>query len=249
MANPKAFDGLLDFCIDLESDPEAAGNIEESFRRVLGGFFFGEETAESKPMSLYFSNLQCPGFLGRFTSLIDVDVDELSVFIDGETVNTSLAGKIMLSPQYLKAFYPHHPPSFNQLPPDVRQELLDKIKQKNADMRAAFEKMKRDVEADRGRKVLTLVAMILKAIHYRTEFPLNKLSMKAEDAIRAVYGRADEVFKASSTQLAELRDDSKIKELVKTFFAVRKFQDIAEMSDIFKQEFERLKNRTLRASR
>ena len=47
----------------------------------------------------------------------------------------------MLSQQYLKAFYPHHAPSFNKLPEDVRFELLDLIKERNETILTAFEKM------------------------------------------------------------------------------------------------------------
>ena len=66
-----------------------------------------------------------PHSLTACKSLFDISIDDLASFVRGTTVNDSLAGKIMLSQQYLKAFYPHHAPSFNKLPEDVRFELMD----------------------------------------------------------------------------------------------------------------------------
>lgn len=241
------FVDLIDSCIDAERDPEISGNAVEIFRRLMITYFFREETEENKGFTLFLEKMELPGFLGGYTSIFDVDLSELKRSIDGETTNDSLCGKIMLSSHYLKAFYPHHPPSFAQLPADVKPELLTNIKTMNADIYQAFEKMKKDEAADRNRKILTLIAMILKRIHVKTEFPLNKLTRKAEDIIREIYEDCDDAFRATPKQLAELRDDTRLKTLIKTFFSIRKFQEISEMATIFKDEFERLKNRTLRA--
>jgi hypothetical protein len=241
------FVDLIDFCIEAERDPDISGKGEEVFRRLLIAYFFREETEESKGFTLFLEKLDLPGFLGNYSSMFDVDLDELKKSIDGETTNDSLCGKIMLSVQYLKAFYPHHPPSFSQLPADVKPELLTNIKKMNADIFQAFEKLKKDEAVDRCRKIITLIAMILKRIHVKTEFPLNKLTRKAEDIIREIYEDCDDVFRATPKQLAELRDDTRLKTLIKTFFSIRKFQEISEIATLFKEEFERLKNRTVRA--
>lgn len=241
------FVDLIDFCIEAERDPDISGKGEDVFRRLLIAYFFREETEESKGFTLFLEKLDLPGFLRGCSSMFDVDLDELKKSIDGETTNDSLCGKIMLSTQYLKAFYPHHPPSFSQLPADVKPELLTNIKKMNADIYQAFEKLKKDEAVDRCRKIITLIAMILKRIHVKTEFPLNKLTRKAEDIIREIYEDCDDVFRATPKQLAELRDDTRLKTLIKTFFSIRKFQDISEIAALFKEEFERLKNRTVRA--
>ena len=247
MNQQSRFNDLIDFCIEAERDPEIAGNVEEIFRRLLSEYFFREQTEESKGFTLFLEKLELPGFLGGCSSIFDVDLSELKKSIDGETTNDSLCGKIMLSAQFLKAFYPHHPPSFSQLPPEVKPVLLTNIKTMNADIYQAFEKMKKDEAADRNRKIITIIAMILKRIHVSTEFPLNKLTRKAEDLIREIYEDCDDVFRATPKQLAEFRDDTRLKTLIKTFFSIRKFQDISEIATLFKQEFERLKNRTVRA--
>ncbi len=151
----------------------------------------------------------------------------------------------MLSQQYLKAFYPHHAPSFNKLPEDVRFELLDLIKERNESILKAFEKMLVDREADKKRKILTLIALILKNIHLKTGSPFNKLSRPAEDIIRDIFSHTDEVFSATQKQITEIKDDTKIKQIVKTFFMVKQFKDITEISAMFKDELERYRKRTI----
>jgi len=242
-----SYNNLIDESMKLMDDPECAGRADIQFVRILSRYFFAQEAAENRGFELFLNNLEPPSFLKDTPSLLSIDMASLTSYVNGTTLNESLAGRIMLSTQYLKAFYPHHPPSFNKLPEDDRFELLDKIKQKNAAIIAAFQKMKLDREADCKRKVLTLVALIIKNVHHRTGSPFSRLPRPAEEIIRSVYRCADEVFSASRVQMAELKDDTKVKQLVKTFFAVKQFKDIAEIADMFKQELERYRKRTEQA--
>ncbi len=243
------FGDLIDFCMNVETDPEAGGNIEAMFRRMLSDYFFKDRTSESKGFAKYLAAFEVPPFLEGLLSLMDVDIEELKTYIEGESTNTSLAGRIMLSQVYLKSFYPDQPPGFTHMHKDVRDEIFRDIKQMNQDILRAFEKMKKDIAADRSRSLLMVVAAILKRVHVRSGFPLNRLDARAEDVIRRIYPDCDEVFKASGRQLAELRDDKKTKDILKAFFQIKKFQDLSDMAAMFGEEFERLKARALRASR
>ena len=102
-----------------------------------------------------------------------------------------------------------------------------------------------DREADKKRKILTLVALILKNIHLKTGSPFNKLPKKAEDIIRGIFSHTDEVFSASQKQIADIQDDTKIKQIVKTFFMVKQFKDITEIAAMFKEELDRYRKRTI----
>lgn len=238
---------LIDVYIAMRDNPELGKDVREQFHWILGEYFFKQEKESNRNFELFINNIESPAFLGSLTSLFDISLEELSTFVRGTTVNDSLAGRIMLSQQYLKAFYPHHAPSFNKLPEDVRFELLDLIKERNETILKAFEKMLVDREADKKRKVLTLIALILKNIHLKTGAPFNKLQKPAEDIIRGIFSHTDEVFSANQKQIAELQDDTKIKQIVKTFFMVKQFKDITEISAMFKDEMERYRKRTLNA--
>jgi len=241
------FPDFIDFYIEQEENSGLGGNGTELFRLALSGYFFREETGESKSFSAFIEKFELPSFLGNYTSLFDLDIEELRAWVDNEVVNGSLCGKLFLSAPYLKSFYPHQPPSFNQLSPDVRAEVMNRIKETNRDIVEAFEKLKADSEADRNRKVLTVVAFIIKNIHKASEFPLNRLDKKAQDVIRGIFPSSEDVYAANQRQNAELSDEGRVRDLIKAFFAIRKFQDIAEMMEHYRREFERYKKRTLRA--
>ncbi len=247
IASPIRFPDLIDFYIEQEENSGLAGNCTELFRLVLSGYFFREEACDSKSFSVFLEKFELPAFLGNYSSLFDLDIEELRAWVDNEVVNGSMCGKLFLSAPYLKSFYPHQPPSFNQLSPDVRAEVLNKIKETNRDIVEAFEKLKADAEADRNRKVLTVVAFIIKNIHRISEFPLNRLEKKAQDVIREIFPSSEEVYTANQRQNAELTDEGRVKDLIKDFFAIRKFQDISEMMKLYRKEHERYKKRTLRA--
>ncbi len=246
MKKENTYNNLIDCCIRLEEDPQIAGNIEEVFQRVLTDYFFREEADLSKSLDNFLMNLDPPPFLQNMSSILQTDVESLRTFVEGESANDSLAGRIYLSGAYLKSFYPHHTPKFSSLPGEVQTELMDKIKTKNRIIVEAFEKMASDRESDSNRKIVTLVALILKNIHIKTALPFNKLNRPAEDVIREVFLNCDDVFKAKQHQVADLNDDNKIKTLIKSFFIIKKFSDIAEISKLFKNELDRFRKRALR---
>ena len=241
------FQDLIDYFIEMEESSGLAGNTPEQFRMVLINYIFKEETYESKSFTAFLEKFEMPAFLAGSSSLLDVDIEELRTWIEDETINSSLCGKLFLSTPFLKSFYPHQPPSFNQLSPDVRAEVLNRIKDTNRDIVEAFEKLKADMEADRKRTVMAIIAFIIKNVHKATEFPLNRLEKKAQDVIREIYPSADDIYSATARQNAELGDEGRMKDLIKAFFAIRKFQHISEISEHCRGEFERYKKRTLRA--
>lgn len=239
------FNNLIDAYLKMSEDPELGKGVREQFLWILGEYFFKQEKESNRNFELFINNIELPAFLDGLASLFEINLDDLASFVRGTTVHDSLGGKIMLSQQYLKAFYPHHAPSFNKLPEDVRFELLDLIKERNESILKAFEKMLVDREADKKRKILTLIALILKNIHLKTGSPFNKLSRPAEDIIRDIFSHTDEVFSATQKQITEIQDDTKIKQIVKTFFMVKQFKDITEISAMFKDELERYRKRTI----
>jgi hypothetical protein len=239
-----SFNNLIDAYLKMREDPEFPASIREQFVWIVGEYFFKKEKESNRSFELYINNMESPAFLEGATSLFDINMEDLTSYVRGPSINDSLAGKIMLSQQYLKAFYPHHMPSFNKLPEDVRFELLDLIKEQNDTIISAFEKMLVDREADKKRKILTLVALILKNVHLRTGSPFNKLQKPAEEIIRGIYTHTEEVFTANQKQITEIQDDIKIRQLLKSFFMLRQFKDIAEISTMFKDELERYRKRT-----
>ncbi len=241
----ESFNNLVDFSLKMMEDPELAGDARGQFMRILCDYFFGAEKSENRSIELLLGGLEPPSFIGTAGSVFDISIDDLRAYVQGGTLNESLSGKIMLSPQYLKAFYPHHAPSFNKLPEDERFELMDAIKEKNETIISAFEKMLTDRDADRKRKVITLVALIMKNTHHRTGTPFNKLTKSVEEIIRSTFRETDEVFTASQKQMADLMDDTKIKQMVKTMFMVKQFKDITGIADIFKEELERYRKRAV----
>ncbi len=246
MARKETFHNLIDICIQMEENPDLAGDAKEMFRYLLTEYFFKSDAYDSKKVAHLLENMKLPDFLGEHRSLIEVDMERLRGYIEGDTINDSLGGKIMITADYLKAFYSHHPPAFNKLPPDVREELLEKVKSRNRLIIDAFEKIMTDRAADRSRKIITLVALILKNIHRKTGLPLNPPAAPAETIIHSIFKNCDEVFNAKQRQLSELNDDAKIKEIIKTFFTVKKFQDLAGIAKLFKAELDRYRKRALR---
>ena len=241
----ESYNNLIDVCLRMVEDPELSGNTKDQFLRLMTDYFFLNEKKENRNLELLLSNIEPPSFIGAAKTILEIPIDELRSYVKGNTTNDSLAGKIMLSQQFLKAFYPHHSPSFNKLPEDVRFELMDAIKEKNETIISAFEKMLMDRDADKKRKVITLVALIIKNIHYRTGAPLNKLSKTVEEIIRSTFHNTEEIFTASQKQLADLQDDTKIKQTVKSFFMIKQFKDITGMAELFKVELERYRKRTI----
>jgi len=241
----ESFNNLIDEYLKMVEDPGHAGSAGEQFLAMLMNYFFAGEKNENRSIELLLGTIEKPAFLSSAATLFDMKIEDLRSYVQGSSTSDSLAGKIMLSPQYLKVFYPHHAPSFNKLPEDIRFELMDAIKEKNETIIAAFEKMMSDRDADRKRKVMILVALIIKNIHYRTGAPFNKLPKHVEDIIRETFHGADEIFTASQKQMADLQDDTKIKQVVKTLFMVKQFKDITGIAEMFKGELERYRKRTI----
>jgi hypothetical protein len=241
----ESYNNLIDVCLKLLEDPELAGKAGDQFNRILSDYFFAQEKNQNRTMELFLGNLESPPFLKGLKSIFDMNLEDLRTYVSGSTTNDSLAGKIMLSQQYLKAFYPHHAPSFSKLPEDVRFEIMDAIKEKNETIVSAFEKMLVDRDTDKKRKILTLVALIIKNVHYRSGAPFNTLAKSIEETIRSTFRNTDEVFTASQKQLADLQDSSKVKQMVKTLFMVKQFKDITGIADMFKDELDRYRKRTI----
>ncbi len=238
---------LIDVCLNLEGEKANSGSVRDQFSKIIGECFFKDEKSASKNIELVINNLPPPSFLSQDNTIFNINMEELKAYILGGSFNESLAGRIMLSSAYLKSFYPHHSPAYAKLPEDVRFELMDAIKAKNETILAAFQKMLVDRNADKQRKILTLVALILKNIHFKTEAPLNKLPKPAEEIIRSIFNNTGEIFTAHQRQMADLSDDVKIRQLMKAFFTVRQFKDLAEFAGIFKEELDRFRKRTLSA--
>ncbi|OHD71752.1 MAG: hypothetical protein A2W19_15520 [Spirochaetes bacterium RBG_16_49_21] len=241
------YDNLIDAYLEIEADPAFSGKITDQFMKLLSGYFFEKEKSASRNMELVINNLALPRFISEARTIFDIDREELRKYVTGGSINDSLAGRIMLSQHYLKAFYPHHAPSFGKLPEDVRFELMDLIKEKNEAILSAFEKMLVDRTADKQRKILTLVALILKNVHLKTGAPFNKLPKPANEILRSIFHNTDDVFAATQKQIADLLDDSKIKQLIKIFFTVKQFKEITEIAMLFKEELERYRKRTASA--
>jgi hypothetical protein len=250
MARKKeSFNNLIDVCIALEEDPEVKGSSGAMFNRILADCFFRDEVRDSRSLENFIETLDPPPFPDTMSSLCDIDIEMLRQFVEGEMINNSLCGRIILSPPYLKSFYKNHPPAFGQMPPDVQSEIVDQIKERNSLIIEAFEKILSDRDADKNRKVLTLVALIIKNIHKKNGMPLNNLGEPADKIIRSVYPCADEVFTGVQKQMGMLGDDSSLKNTIKKFFSIRQFKDITEVADCFRKELERYRKRAVHAFR
>lgn len=244
----ESYNNLIDFCLSMEADEEISDDRAVLFSKVLAEYFFKKETKESKNFNAFLSDLDVPDFIKNTESLLDIDINKLEQYVNGESVNASLAGKIMLSTQYLKAFYSHHSPSFSKLPEDIKFELIDKVKEKNSVIISAFKKMGIDKDSDTKRKIITLIALILKNVHRKTGRPLKNTETSAVEIITSLYKNADSLFTADKIQTTDLKDDSKIKDLIKNFFIIRQYGDIKEISEIYKSELDRYIKRRLRSS-
>jgi len=244
----ETFNNLIDICINFENDPGFSGNANEMFRNLLRDYFFREEYNAAKKIEFFLNDLEMPSVLENIQSLYTVNPEDLITYIEGDVINNSLSGRIMLSKQYLQIFYSNHPASFSQLPEDVKYDLLDDIKQKNNRIYSAFEKMSQDRIADRNRRILGLIALILKNIYRKTGKLLSKLELPVEEIIKSIYDNSSEIFTGSQLQMSDIGDDTKIKKLVKTIFIVKQFSEISDLSDIFREELERYRKRGIRAA-
>lgn len=239
----KTFNNLIDFVVALES---RGMKTHEVFRAVLTDYFFKKQSEEKKFLS-FMKGFDFPPFLEVAPSLLDVDMDQFREYVEGTTPIDSLSGKIMLSKQYLRVFHPNYPSEFSKVPPNEQLELADEVKELNSGILAAFAKMAEDREADRSRTMLTLVALIIRNIHLKNGVMLSQIKGTATEIIRGIFTDADDVYRATQPQNAELGDDLKIKALIKAFCIVRKNSDLADITAMYKEELERFRARTAAA--
>ncbi len=232
----RTYRNLIDILL---SPPEDKGSTEEMFRYILKEYFFNFESRESRSIDAFLEKFKAPPSVANAPSLLEVDLQALENDIEGESINTSLAGKIYLSDPFLKFLFPNSSPSFSKLQEDDKFEVIGKIKQTNEELLSAFSKIREDLEAARNRTLLTTVALAIKNIHLKTGKPLNNLSQPMKDLITGIFNRAEEVFTGNNDQVSILKDDSNVKQIIKTVFPVRQFSEIAELSELFKSEIER----------
>lgn len=233
------FWNLIDIVIALE---EEKSDRSEVFLKILMEYFFKQECEEKKFFS-FMKGFELPKLFSETESIASIDEHAFEEFVNGSSPADSLCGQIMLSKPYLKTFQQNHQPEFKKLPPDVQLTMLEEIKERNAHIIKAFRKMHEDREADQTRTVLRLVALILKNIQIRTGLPFSQLKGEASDAIREIFRDADSIFEAAPPQIAEMTDDKNIKALIKVFFVIRRNQDLSEIAEYFRKEFERYRKR------
>lgn len=246
MARQTTFHNLIDYIITLEEDPEFHGRPGEIFRTVIAEYFFKRESSE-KTMKNLFNDLQVPDFAASLDSMLSIDLPRLEEWVNGNSINDSLSGKIMFSKACFKTFYSNFPPEFKKFPGDVQAQMIQEVKDRNQGIIQAFRKMKADHAADRKRTVMHMAALAVSNVHRKTGTPLTKLEGDAAKIIAGIFPRADEVFKGNPHQMTSLTNDGHVKELIKAFFVVRKFQDIASLAEHFRTEIRRYEKRAIRA--
>ena len=241
------FNNLIDICIAYEDNEGKSKNAVEVFRYLLEEYFFSKEIAETKAVEKVINNVEVPLSISSAPSILEVDLDKLREELKAEPFTDTICGKIILSEGYLKYFYFNHPPSFGKMPNEEKIELMEKVKSKNLGILQAFEKIKEDITADKNRKVITLIALIIKNIHLRSGHPLAKPAKPANEIIASIFREVDQVYVGSGRQNSNLLDDSNIRELLKAFFTIYQFSDLTELGVQYKNELERFRKRALRA--
>jgi hypothetical protein len=221
---------------------------DEVFRSILVEYFFAAESDEKK-FNAFMKGFEFPPFIEVAPSLIDLDFDQFADYVNGSSATESLSGKIILSKQYLKIFYQNHPPEFSKIPGDVQLDLLDTVKDRNARIISAFRKLNDDRTADAERTLIRLVALILKNVKLKSGFAYAPIRKPAADIIRELFPDADETFRATPPQMAELNDDLKIKAIIKAFCLIRKNSELADIAQLFKDEVDRYKQRALHSAK
>ncbi|HEY1405289.1 MAG TPA: hypothetical protein VF857_01645 [Spirochaetota bacterium] len=239
----KTYHNLIDVVLTLE---EKGMKTDEVFRSVLIDYFFRKQSSEKKFLS-FMKGFDFPTFIQVAPSLLELDADQFSEYVQGSTPVDSLAGKILLTKQYLKIFHPDYPPEFKKVPGDIQIDLVDEVKEMNEGLLSAFAKMADDREADRKRTLLTLVALIIKNVHLKNGVALAQIKSPATGIIRDIFADADDIFRATALQHTELTDDLKIKSLIKSFCIVRKTSDMAQIASFFKEEYSRYRMRAVAA--
>lgn len=249
MSGNGILNNLIDVAIEYENDPSMKGHGDLMFLKLLREHVFTDDNGQPRVMDNLVEEIIPPDFIKNAPSLMEIDREKLESFVNGETLTDSLAGRIMLSRTYLKLFYPHHPPSFNSLPEDLKQKVVSEIRERNECILGSFRKMVSDVEADKKRTVLSLVALALMNAHRRSGRDLKSLEGHAQDIIRGIIPAPEEIFRSTRPQMMNLLDEGRIRDLIKNFFVVRQFSDMTEITEIYRKEIERFRKRAERAFR
>jgi len=242
------FNNLIDICIAYEDNIGKSKDSVKSFKYLLEEYFFSKEIDETRAVEKIIDNVQVPIAISNAPSVLEADLDKLREELTSNLVTDTLCGKIILAEGYLKYFYSNHPPSFGKMPEDIKVELIEKIKSKNLGILQAFEKIKDDITADKNRKVITLIALIIKNIHLRSGHPLAKPAKPANEIISSIFREVDQIYVGSGRQNSNLLDDTNIRELLKAFFTIYQFSDLTELGNQYRNELERFRKRALRAS-
>lgn len=236
-AQKESFYNLIDLLVNIRDDEELQ-NGEEQFRYLLSHYFFHEIAEENKSLEKLFSSVEIPSEITG-ADMLTIDPMAVEQSLEGESMNDSLVGRIMLSPAYLKVRYPNHTPSFQQLPEDEKFELMDEMRQKKELIIEAFNKVSADREADTKRTMLTLMALILKNIHQKTGHPFAPLKKPIKELILDHFPECDKPFDASDKQMGCLKDSSSIKDILKKIFIIKQFNEITSLYEVFERELQR----------
>ena len=239
----ESFNNLLDIIIDQEGKPKMAGNAAEVFRFLTVNIFFKKEIFDNESFSPFLKKLDLPAELNSLASLKDIDIELLRSIINRDAVDKSFMGSIMFSKIYMKNFQPNHPNDITKVPVEIRLEIRKEAVRRNKTIIEGFEKMKEDMEADKKREIITLVALSMKNIKRRTGLPFKNSDESVGDAIKERFTNHDEIFTANEKQMTLLSDSSLVRDLLKQFFPVKSFQDLKNLSDLFSKEIERFKKR------
>lgn len=247
MANEKnkSYHNLLDFSLRMDEVPEVAGRGDELFYVLMRDYFFKEEAVEKSVQGI-LNGLSVPDFFKKANTLRDIATEDIEKMINASTINDTFSGKIILSKKFLKTFYPQHQPDYRKMPTDIQMEIIDRIKNKNESIVYAFSKMHEDIQHDKKRTLLALIAMVLRNVHLRSGFPLKAVAGSVEDLIREEYPNCDSLFTADPRIMTDLLDDKKVKSLIKNLFKVKKHNDIVDLANQVKEEIRRFENRIQR---
>ncbi len=242
MAKIQVINNLIDFDAELALNPDYYAKPLEIFHKMMAEIFFFDE-CDDKNVSLFVNNLPLPSFMNDVNCLREVKIPELQKAIYTEMVHESFAALVYFSPKYLKAFYSKHQPDFSKLPSDIQLEVVEKVKQKNEQIINAFLKMHDDMQADKERTVLKQILLIIRNIYLRTGFPLLQPDGGIEKVIRDLYPKSDEIFSLKPAIINDVRNEQKLKELVREVFRIKSAKDIKEMAVLLKKEVERYEKR------
>lgn len=238
----ETFNNVLDIIVS-QRDNALLSSPDAMFRYLMLNYFFRQEVFDSNNFNIFLTHHDMPKFPDSVSNLKDVDIKIISQLVNGSDVESSLCGQIMLSRNYLKNFYPNHTPDYFKVPNEVRLEMRKNAKSRNKAIIGSFEKMHKDIAADKKRKVLNLVALVILNISRRTGKPLKNIDQPVEKLIKGHFRNYKELFDGNETQMATLNDNSIVRDLLKYIFVVKSYSELKNVSDMFMEEVSRFKRR------